>query len=757
MRLWKNLFGKVKKSSEASLNRGTEEEIYHEVSVSQNSDYNTDRPINNVNEDLLGRAPFAQTIGKALYEYKGEESLVIGLYGKWGTGKTSVANMALQTLKELSVDEQSKPIVIRFAPWYYSDKDNLVNRFFSSLKAQIDLDSSEDFKDKVGNALQGYADVFDYVPFIPAPVAKMLKGASKVGGQVLSEKKDLDTAKNKLNTILRNEKRKIVVLIDDIDRLTNPQIRDIFQLVKQVGDLPYITYILAMDREVVRRALAGIHDTDGNEYLEKIVQIPFEMPTLSPLKLHTIFLGKLDRVIKELPDQIQWEEDYWRAVFDRCIAPYLQTLRDVNRVINTFRFRYNMLYKETSFEDMIGITTIEVVEPSLYQWIAENKENVCGGVQHTLLSMSKKGDELKQLYEKEFQSLGIDPSRSINSVATLFPSFAKDVNASFFLQNNEVNSRKQMRAAHPERFDLYFMFDMETVKVSRNTIRDFISSMNKESMKDTLKTINSEGNIIYFLEEIQSMTDSIPQNRLSYLASTLIEMQHSFEGKSHKAILSIPADYLARLCASEMVKRIETEEKRYDFYQSMLKEADRNTLGALAYEIGDLKRELGQHDDRQEGNTSPIIKPEHLKSLESTFLSKVNSFLASEDLLSFENFMSIFVLWKRIDAESIKAFLEDVLSEKMRKLKFLCQFAFRWNGTAGSGWAFNKENYSEYFSDTEEVKNISGLNKKELQCFTETELVKLASFVLNYNQSELNHINETASKALVDRWMQEKL
>lgn len=58
-------------------------------------DYSIDRPINKSEEDLLGRVSFSKYLGEAIYKYKGSDGLVIGLFGKWGTGKTSIINMAI--------------------------------------------------------------------------------------------------------------------------------------------------------------------------------------------------------------------------------------------------------------------------------------------------------------------------------------------------------------------------------------------------------------------------------------------------------------------------------------------------------------------------------------------------------------------------------------------------------------------------------------------------------------------------------------
>ena len=222
-------------------------------------------------------------------------------------------------------------------------------------------------------ALNDYSGAFDALSFIPVVgsgvAAVVLKTIAQAKGADLMERADLDENRRILENALITVDKKIIVVIDDIDRLTNSQIRDIFQLVKQVADFPNVIYVLAMDREVVRSALTEVHNMDGNEYLEKIIQVPLELPELRKSRLHDIFFTKLDQITNNLPDKVVWDKSYWSNVFKNCIEPYINTLRDVNRVINTFQFRYEMLYQETSFEDMVGITALEVLEPELYKWI----------------------------------------------------------------------------------------------------------------------------------------------------------------------------------------------------------------------------------------------------------------------------------------------------------------------------------------------------------------------------------------------------
>lgn len=478
--------------------------------------YSTDKPIDTCEQDLLGRASFSKQLGRAIYDYNGKDGLVIGLYGKWGSGKTSVINMAVNEMITLAEQENNMPLVMKFAPWNYSDKDNLISIFFQSLKNKIELQDNEKMKKQVGKALNDYAGAFDalsLIPIVGSGVAAILKSVAQAQGTNLMQSADLEKTKELLESALVEAKKKIVIIIDDIDRLTNSQIRDVFQLVKQVADFSNVIYILAMDRKVVRRALQEVHNIDGNEYLEKIIQVPFEIPELRKSRLNSIFFSKLDEVVKEISDKIEWNDDYWTDIFQNCIEPYMNTLRDVNRVINTFQFKYGAMYRETSFEDMLAITTIEVLEPELYRWIGNNKEAVCGGFMREFLSDSVNKIDYQKKYSEEFSSLGINPDKAINCIAAMFPVFAKDVNKNAFAYYSYSDIRSKMRVAYEGRFELYFMYDLEDIKISRNIINACIYKLDTESIRNHLDKINKQGNIIYFLDEVRSLINNIPYER----------------------------------------------------------------------------------------------------------------------------------------------------------------------------------------------------------------------------------------------------
>jgi len=716
--------------------------------------YNTDRAIEKLDEDLLGRAPFSRHLGRAIYEYKGKESLVIGLYGKWGTGKTSVANMAIATINELSKDDEEKPIIVRFAPWNYSDKDSLINQFFVEMQAKLELNGNEQTKKKIGKALSDYAGLFSFASLIPvvgAALAPILKETAQKNGERLSVSADLDSLRKTLENALGDINHKIIVLIDDIDRLTNSQIRDIFQLVKQVGDLPNIIYILAMDREVVERALSGVQNCDGGEYLEKIIQIPFEIPEFRKSKIYEIFFSKLNEVINQDKIEVEIDNSYWGTIFDNCVAPYITTLRDVNRVVNAFIFKYGILREETAFEDLIGITTLEVLEPALYNWIACNKEAVCGGLMHSMMKKNRKPEEWRRQYEDRFSEIGLDPNKSIKSVASLFPVFAEDVGEFFYVDQTPDTIRKRMRAAHEERFELYFMFDIDAVRVSRTVITECIRSLDKEELCSVIDDINRRGDIVFFLREIQSNIDIIPYNRLNILSSVLLEESAAFVGDMG-TVLSVSAFQISSFCVEEMLKRLHSNEERFEIYKNALLHSDMHGLESIAQEINRIEIAYGKLAGESENLSEQIISFEQLQELEKIFSCRVNEFDKTEDLLKMEYFSLVFYLWKSFDEESTRKYIEKGFNNNTFTLRFICSFAVKWTGTGGVGWHYKNRIYTDYLSHEEIYDLIQGYGKNHIDEFTELEQIKLASFVLNYDKDDMFQVNEQAAMRLVDEW-----
>ena len=110
----------------------------------------SDKAIGVEGVDRFQRKPFADRISNLIKNRKEHDSLVVGIYGKWGEGKTSVLDLIKSGLKDDKIQ------IIDFNPWMFNSEEQLILTFFKSLKEALEeLDSSS--KEKFGDFLQKYS------------------------------------------------------------------------------------------------------------------------------------------------------------------------------------------------------------------------------------------------------------------------------------------------------------------------------------------------------------------------------------------------------------------------------------------------------------------------------------------------------------------------------------------------------------------------------------------------------------------------
>ena len=715
--------------------------------------YNADKPIKTGAEDLLGRSFFSKQLAKALYECDASDGLVIGLFGEWGSGKTSVLNMTMNEIKNMGEKSENEPLIVTFSPWNYSDKDNLTRLFFHRLITRIEGQDDQAKKKELGKKLKKYVNILDGLALVPVfgnALAAVLKGFARDWVNKLLEVPDLDKAKEDIEAILKESNQKIIIVIDDIDRLTNSQIRDIFHLAKQVGNFPNIVYILSMDREIVCRALQEIHNIDGHEYLEKIIQIPFEIPKISKSKVHKYLFNQLDKIINDTSNDTIIDDSYWGRVFVNCVSPYIDNLRDINRLTNIFKFKYRALYQEVSVEDMIGITTLEVLEPKLYKWIYSNKDILCNSKNYKIFKTNEGAIEYRNKYYDEFKKMSISPEESIRCISTMFPVFAKEINEYQGSYQSNADNKKKMRICDAEKFDIYFRHDLDSVEVSRNTIKDCIHTFNEKELVSVIDEINEKGNIIYFLEEVQCLIDDVPCERINLIASVIFFSQWKFKGKISAGILTRTAYDMATDLVKILLHRIETEQERFELLHSMLKEMDKNCIGAIAMILGRIKL---LYETKQENvEDKSLITLEHLQELENMYMLNIRSVIETEVISNIVGFHFAFFLWEKLNKEETLGYFNRVARSNINMLKFICIFATRHDGTYGSSWSFDISRYEKYISKETIHNGIKNLNKNDLLEFTDVEKLKLASFILNYQMHGIEGANEAKAQELVEQW-----
>ena len=169
----------------------------------------------------------------------------------------------------------------------------------------------------------------------------------------------------------------MIVLVDDIDRLLPAEMVDVFRLVRSVGDFPNVYYVLAFDHEVVTKALTSECGTDGARYLEKIIQVPFDLPRPDLATLHGLFTRRLDELLSDVEAPL-FDMRYWSDVFTNGIAPFLGTPRDVVRLLNPLAVLYPCVRGEVNVVDFVAIEALRVFVPEAYKIVRSAQASFVG-------------------------------------------------------------------------------------------------------------------------------------------------------------------------------------------------------------------------------------------------------------------------------------------------------------------------------------------------------------------------------------------
>ena len=482
-----------------------------------------EKPIISKNEDLLGREKVANNLASEIKYYKNKDSLTIGIVGKWGSGKTSFINMVLENFKG-----NDNYIVIKFNPWNISSRKQLISDFFLQLSNNLKKENvSGEIISTIGKSLGTLSKFFKPLGFIPplsvlSTIGDITEKASEfINEYVESEKEDLETIKRKIDTELEELGKKLLIVIDDIDRLCDDEIREIFQLVKSIADFKNTIYILSYDREIVTKALDKTQQDKGEEYLEKIVQVPLVLPYISKSDLDKIFINRLNISIN-IPDE-EYDNSYFSEIYYNGLAENFESLRDIERYMNVFSLGINLAREELNINDYIAITLIKVFEPDLYEYIKNNKEYFSGTKFDEFLNKDKKEilTELEGIYEK-LKKLGKRKVKRL--IEVIFPKLGEMNYAEGFIDI----WGKARRIATPVYFESYFRLDFPEDEIKKSEIKKFREFSTEEDLIKIFNINNKKRKRLLelIIEEIEEISDEKAIILLKFIFSIADELKY---------------------------------------------------------------------------------------------------------------------------------------------------------------------------------------------------------------------------------------
>jgi len=647
--------------------------------------FKPDQPIKSYKEDILSRCPFAQSLGNAILSYKEKDSIVIGLFGGWGSGKTSIINMALEHIDLVSKNktDNEKPIVIRFNPWNYSDQNQLVTQFFKQLSVVLRRpDYASDAK-KAGERLETYAKFFEPFALIPtvgsiastlSKAFKYIGSATKSWGDLKSN--DLNAIRTELNELLAKQPHKIIVVIDDIDRLNNTEIRQIFQLIKSLGDFPNTIYLLAFDKNVVINALEKVQEGSGLEYLKKVVQIPFEIPLISKQEVERLLFSQLDELIKDIPKN-KWDQTYWGNIYHSGLKYFFRNIRDVTRYINSLRFSFEMVKGEVNAIDFLAITGIQVFIPEVYYGIRDNKDIFSG-----VYSDHRRSDVTKEQDKKrcdEIISRVNEPPQELlkDFLKRLFPKLESIYGNISYSYDYLDSWRRDCRICSPDIFDVFFRLSIARGEISQKEIETILSlGNNPDSFAEALLKLNEDERIIRFLERLEDYTRSdIPEENIEPIITVLMDIGDLFpEGDTGFFAPDTPMRLLRLFY--QLSHRFDGHETRFNIFKRAIGKTTRS-LYTVVHEVSIQDQQHAKYGSKEtpEPKEKLTVNAEQLENLEKLACDKIEGWAEDGRLKKHRHLPSILFRWKEWgQQEKTNDFVNNMIKNDDGLIDFITSF-----------------------------------------------------------------------------------
>ncbi|MFM7390433.1 MAG: P-loop NTPase fold protein [Vampirovibrionales bacterium] len=444
----------------------------------------SDKALLTKTDDQLERADFYESIANCFRQAPNGEPFAVGLTGEWGTGKSSAIQIITESLT-------TKYVVFKFSPWLYDTNKELTSFFLNDLgKVQPSLlRDLQHYNDKLqyANASFSWVSLLKngwfasfaciismctalkltlWIPWFTGLCVLLYfyeafwKENDKKKQSLSQLREDIDKKTKKLTT-------PILVVIDDLDRLDNNAIQQVFRLIGSVCHFPNIHFLVAFDRKRVAQALNTCYSDGGDAYLEKIFQVIQPLPPVTGLGLFGIFKGFFPELFSKEKhygafevagaSATDEEQTFFLERGERFIPSYqtiftskVKTIRGVKQLANNFLLTHALFGDTIFWLDLLFLETMKLYDPEFWNYVVSKRGLNDLGSTNNILQKHPNSQVYLEYMEKLGASLvkneGQRVSLYFGDVPDTKPAFRK---ATKSLLNSELWQQYVSRSSSP--------------------------------------------------------------------------------------------------------------------------------------------------------------------------------------------------------------------------------------------------------------------------------------------------------------------
>lgn len=654
----------------------------------------SDRPITAIEEDLLGRSGFSTDLANTMASWQGKDSLVVALHGDWGSGKSSIKNMALIRLDEIS---ENKPDVIEFSPWEWAAQDKITASFFEEVSKSVSRTDKSESGKKLATMLRRYGRYLNTGETVVTglssalPILFVLAASIGIGGNISDEawvsnvssiilfalgigvttlpwvkslignltenieatakekEQSLSDIRQELSALLLEREAPLIVVMDDLDRLTSAQLRMVFQLIKANLEFPNMVFLLLFQRDIVEDKMNDGRQL-GRDYLEKIIQVPFDIPRIENTRIHSLLFEKIDKIIEQDESAAKmFDSDRWGNIFYGSMNEYFDDLRSVYRYTSTLSFHFTLLKGKNVFEvnpvDLMAIECLRVFEPDLYKEIARAKKIF---TENGSDRYGKSKDSTVASIDSILDKVSSDKRESVKKmVRQLFPTVDWALGGMRYDGGFANTWLREMRICHSSNFDKYFQFSIPSGELSNSDLQEMLSlTADSNRLSSFILSLKERDILKNALSQFEAFTDEIPLENGSTYIKGVLDIADHIDNQSIGFTMFSSNRHAIRLVV-QFLQRIDDFEEKGKLLLESFKVSD--GLSVIEYIL--------QHEENCRENSEPgrILRDDEFEELKAEFVKKLDemSINSPNDLLSNEHLVSFLYRWKRWGKEHI--------------------------------------------------------------------------------------------------------
>ena len=465
-------------------------------------------------QDLLDRKNFIEDLQREIENMPFSDSFVFGLYGSWGAGKTSVINLLKNKLKE-----SEDFLIVNFDPWNFKDEEAILSAFYD----QIEKSFSQKF------ILPGFKKTFmKYQNLISM-------GLSQTGIKIdfLDAKESIEDIRQRIESYIAQTKKKIIIFIDDIDRLQPEEALFIFKLVRLHAKFQNTIFLLALDPIVVQNYFKKYLNVDS-EFLEKIVQKPIPLPAIEQQNIDQFLDIHLEKLFDELAISKERREKFekdFSLIYLMQISKFFKTMRRVKRYINGVRSTLPSVKNEVNLYDFLILEIIRNFFPKIHDDIWRNpwsylplKWDIKRFFSSPFVSGANE-DKKNEIIQNHIANIVVDEKDDEiikGLLKALFFEVENSLEQSQTAQNKSVETyRVEKRITHPQCFIKYFILKVPSLEISDEfteaTLALWHSKKDKEKENvifETIFDLQEKSILSKFFNTLIVFVDKIPKGAI---------------------------------------------------------------------------------------------------------------------------------------------------------------------------------------------------------------------------------------------------